>query len=893
MSPTSEESYENSCVVCFKNVEIYSVGECDHPVCYECSTRMRVLCRQNECPICRQDMPKVIFTRYVRPFRDIKTNMYLMDKKFQIIFESSEIQKAYNTLLAHVCSKCPGRHAFQNFALLRDHMRREHELYYCDLCIDNLKILTCERRCYTRSELAQHRRRGDPDDKSHKGHPLCEFCDQRYMDNDELFRHLRRDHLFCHFCDADGFHQFYSSYDYLREHFRKEHYLCEEGACFDEKFTAVFRTEIDLKAHRASVHGRTLGKQATKQARTLELEFTLAPRPRHDNRDPRRNRYRLDYNRDEEEGAIGYNTAQTPFGNQPSRIDTNCIDQFPTLDGTSAPIFRPAQRKPTGLTIRAGVQSGGGLAITDENFPALGPEATVSLRVNSSGTSDRPKSSGAVPKPTNFSIHVNHRPSGPSGMVTIPLQSARNKVKDPFPALCSTRLSAPVAAVASSQWSTGKEADSKIAIIKSKSPTPTQPPPKPPQPKKFHIEDDFPSLSSQFDAGCSVKTESKPAGSSFNKADAKASEAKSKKASSTISIPVKDNWSASNRENSNGNISSDSDLGNKKSGKKKKKSGGKNKGNNSSNNNNINSGSNSTQNSSPTNKSSKNHNNNNNRERKQTPQESAQVEENKNNHVTKKSEGSNHNLERKRSELKIGSLGGQTSPEIKTDLQNFPELSRGKSNAPPGFNNLPKEKPPPGFENSISKSAPPPGFSITLNSVARPPSNGLTFTSSSGQSYPISPGGTAVATKYSYIQPPNFNNRNSELVDCVMAALKDQSALERFRQMSSGFRQNYLTAEDYYNHCQEAMGTSKFSEIFPELLVLLPDIEKQQELWKVYRSSRHSLKPPKLDVCVVCSQVVRNTDLQQHLSAHNLENDFPALANGSAQKIGNTSKDKK
>jgi hypothetical protein len=53
------ENSENTCVVCFKNVFIYSVGECDHPVCYECSTRMRVLCRQNECPICRQDMPKV------------------------------------------------------------------------------------------------------------------------------------------------------------------------------------------------------------------------------------------------------------------------------------------------------------------------------------------------------------------------------------------------------------------------------------------------------------------------------------------------------------------------------------------------------------------------------------------------------------------------------------------------------------------------------------------------------------------------------------------------------------------------------------------------------------------------------------------------------------------
>lgn len=73
---------------------------------------------------------------------------------------------------------------------------------------------------------------------------------------------------------------FFSSYDYLREHFRNDHYLCEEGSCIDEKFTPVFRTDIDLKAHRASAHGRTLGKAAAKRARTLELQFTLKPRLR-------------------------------------------------------------------------------------------------------------------------------------------------------------------------------------------------------------------------------------------------------------------------------------------------------------------------------------------------------------------------------------------------------------------------------------------------------------------------------------------------------------------------------------------------------------------------------------------------------------------------------------
>lgn len=49
----------DNCVVCFREIEIFSIGECNHPVCQECSARMRVLCLQNECPICRQDLPKV------------------------------------------------------------------------------------------------------------------------------------------------------------------------------------------------------------------------------------------------------------------------------------------------------------------------------------------------------------------------------------------------------------------------------------------------------------------------------------------------------------------------------------------------------------------------------------------------------------------------------------------------------------------------------------------------------------------------------------------------------------------------------------------------------------------------------------------------------------------
>lgn len=37
-SAAQANEVDKTCVVCFKIVDIFSVGECDHPVCYECST---------------------------------------------------------------------------------------------------------------------------------------------------------------------------------------------------------------------------------------------------------------------------------------------------------------------------------------------------------------------------------------------------------------------------------------------------------------------------------------------------------------------------------------------------------------------------------------------------------------------------------------------------------------------------------------------------------------------------------------------------------------------------------------------------------------------------------------------------------------------------------------
>ena len=162
-----EEEEEDCCQVCMNQLTVFSVGRCDHTICFLCSTRMRVLCQKNECAICRQDMPMVIFTMAKLKFEDIKDNIYPMDRKYKICFETEEIQNSYMKLLSHQ-SPVSSEVSFKTFQQLDKHLRREHELYYCELCVANLHLFSHERKFYNRKELVEHRRKGDPGDTSFK-----------------------------------------------------------------------------------------------------------------------------------------------------------------------------------------------------------------------------------------------------------------------------------------------------------------------------------------------------------------------------------------------------------------------------------------------------------------------------------------------------------------------------------------------------------------------------------------------------------------------------------------------------------------------------------------------------------------------------------------------------
>ena len=220
--------------------------------------------------------PQVIVTDTVKPYASLPSYGLKGDRKNSIFFEKTHLQDKYKSLQQNRCSKCRDKPIFRMFSQLRDHYRKTHGLHYCEICTNHLKLFLSEFRLYTRQELTRHRREGDPDNTSYRGHPLCQFCDERFLDNDALHAHLRKMHFWCHFCESEGKQDYYCNYLLLRDHFKSAHFLCEEGACQHEKFTSVFRNKIDLQAHRAAAHSKTVSKAEAKQMRQLDVGFTYA-----------------------------------------------------------------------------------------------------------------------------------------------------------------------------------------------------------------------------------------------------------------------------------------------------------------------------------------------------------------------------------------------------------------------------------------------------------------------------------------------------------------------------------------------------------------------------------------------------------------------------------------
>ncbi len=151
------ECSDDQCSVCWNDIKVFSVGRCNHHICMECSTRMRVLCSQKECPICRADLPKVVFTIDRKSYEDVGDLVLPYDNRNAICFENDNVRRDYNKLLRHKCPYCEKEQPvlFNDFRRLSSHVKREHEMNYCDLCTDFLQVYPVKSSSFVQELLNQ------------------------------------------------------------------------------------------------------------------------------------------------------------------------------------------------------------------------------------------------------------------------------------------------------------------------------------------------------------------------------------------------------------------------------------------------------------------------------------------------------------------------------------------------------------------------------------------------------------------------------------------------------------------------------------------------------------------------------------------------------------------
>lgn len=203
------------------------------------------------------------------------------------------------------------------------------------------------------------------------------------------------------------------------------------------------------------------------------------------------------------------------------------------------------------------------------------------------------------------------------------------------------------------------------------------------------------------------------------------------------------------------------------------------------------------------------------------------------------------------------------------------------------------------FPISPSEEAPTGSFTPAVRSSSRA-SNASSSKGSSDSQKPQKKENLS-KKQYEFIHPPDFEERNHELIKTISALFGGNSEkFIQFKKLSSNFRHGGLSGREYYQQCRQVMGRAQLLKMLPELLVLLPDISKQQAVFTIFKqmdehpnnnnnnnnnssSKAGNSEVLQFDECDTCGQVLSPKDYDHHVAKHNLnDSDFPSLRSVSA-----------
>lgn len=188
-----ESNAHDHCLICYDTLEHKTLQPCNHnDICPVCTLRLRLLHKDKQCPICKQEHEQVIveevahqqhqtFAEYPIWGNELGSD-FLYKESVGMFFRSQQdyFANVIQPLLGFSCPECDsykGKHeiadANKKSALrgLQDHLRNVHRLQLCNLCVDNNRDFVTQLPRFTASQIHTHLERGDPG-TAFKGHPV-------------------------------------------------------------------------------------------------------------------------------------------------------------------------------------------------------------------------------------------------------------------------------------------------------------------------------------------------------------------------------------------------------------------------------------------------------------------------------------------------------------------------------------------------------------------------------------------------------------------------------------------------------------------------------------------------------------------------------------------------
>ncbi|GFZ07265.1 RING/U-box superfamily protein [Actinidia rufa] len=325
---------DDTCAVCAETLEWAAYGQCrHHEVCSTCIARLRFVCDDHRCCICKSESNVVFVTKalgdYTRMINDFsifpvdpvegQVGPYWYHEGMRAFFDDFNHYKKITAMCKLSCIVCDkkdkqGREGakregkFRNIEHFKSHLFHLHSLFMCRLCLKGRKKL------YTRAQLNRHLNNGDSE-----------------VDGSETERGSILDSMTTT-----------KNYDDLEIHFRQEHFLCEDEACLVKKFI-VFVTESEIKVrHNAIEHGGHMSRSKRNEALQIPIDFWY--RSREQDQSGRRRGSRSDYSDSQLSLAIqaSRETANTDIPRATSSLDdhreTHATHQVVGQNSRNAPL---------------------------------------------------------------------------------------------------------------------------------------------------------------------------------------------------------------------------------------------------------------------------------------------------------------------------------------------------------------------------------------------------------------------------------------------------------------------------------------------------------------------------------------------------------------------------